>query len=615
MRSAEEIIGMFHERKREYAPQRSKAAAISATYEGDVSVQLPELDIAESAAVANLLTQGLDQLAMRIASVAPQVMCPPLRPGIQASENNARVRRLAIGSWWDANNWDRKERKRARWLIGYAGCPVVLRPNRKLQIPTWELRDPLCTFPAPCAEADDILPDDCIFALQRSYGWIAKRYPTQARALNVSSNPNPSERWEILEYIDGDEHVLVAVGKPQQAVSAPWGTRNAPTAAPFMELERFPNLVGRCTVVNPTRLSLNEPQGQFDQMPALYKMQARAMSLWLLSTERSIFPDVWFVSRPNEVVQVVERPDGRAGVPGVVKGGDLKELQVGPPPQVGQVIDLLERNQRVTAGISSDFGGENPTNVRTGKAGDQLLKATVDYWVQEAQETLGLAHTEENKLAIALQRAYFGSAKKSFYVSFKGIKGAADYTPLVNLDSDANKVAWPFAGSDANMLKVRIGQSVGIKEMSIRTAQELDPDIDDPEQEHDRILAESMEQAMLAAIDQAVAGGSLSPLQVAQMFERVASHHDSLFEAYQSVHQAMVEQQQAAAQQGGMAGGVPGGGGGGPAGPGPMQPGEQQMLGIGPNNPPGGGVAAPQPGLQHATQLLKMLRGAPAGGR
>lgn len=607
-RDAAWIVSTFHERKREYAPHRARAAAISATYEGDVSVQLPEMDITEHAAVANLLTQGLDQLAMRIASVPPQVLCPPLRPGFKASENNARIRRLAIGSWWDQNNWDRKERKRARWLIGYAGAPVVLRPNRKLQIPTWELRDPLCHYPAPCAEADDILPDDSIFELTRSFGWIQKRYPAQARALNVSSNPNPAERWNILEFIDADEHVMVAVGKPQQATGSPWGQRNAPQGAPYVELERFPNLVGRCTVVNPTRLSLNEPRGQFDQMPALYQMQARAMSLWLLSTERSIFPDVWFVSRPSEVVTVVERPDGRAGIPGLVKGGDLHEVTSGPPPQVGTVIDLLERNQRTTAGLPSEFGGETATNVRTGKAGDQLMKQTVDYWVQEAQETLGSAHTEENKLAIALQRAYFGSARKSFFVSFKGIKGTADYTPLVNLDSDANKVAWPFAGSDANMLKVRIGQSVGIKEMSIRTAQELDPDIDDPDLEHDRILGESMEQALLAALDQGVASGQITVDLVAEMHDRVSSHKETLFEAYKAAQAQMQQNQQASPQQPPMGAGGPPGGPSGPGGPGGMQPGEQQMLGVGPNNPPGGGVPTPTPGIQHMSQLLGALR-------
>jgi hypothetical protein len=95
------------------------------------------------------------------------------------------------------------------------------------------------------------------------------------------------------------------------------------------------------------------------------------------------------------------------------------------------------------------------------------------------------------------------------------------------------------------MLKVRIGQSVGIKEMSIRTAQELDPDIDDPDLEHDRILGESLEQAMLAAIDQAVAGGQLDPVMVAQVHDRVVSHKEQLFEAYQKVHAQAAAQQQA----------------------------------------------------------------------
>jgi len=38
-----------------------------------------------------------------------------------------------------------------------------------------------------------------------------------------------------------------------------------------------------------------------------------------------------------------------------------------------------------------------------------------------------------------------------------------------------------------------------------------------------------------------------------------------------------------------------------------MAPGQQQMLGLGPNNPPGGGVATPSPSVAHMSQLMTML--------
>jgi hypothetical protein len=314
---------------------------------------------------------------------------------------------------------------------------------------------------------------------------------------------------------------------------------------------------------------------------------------------------------------------------GQLKGGDIHDVNITPPPQINQMIDLMERNQRVTAAIPSDFGGENPTNVRTARAGDQLLKATVDYWVQEAQETLGIAHTEECSLAIRVAREYFGSTKKTFQVNFKKITGNGDYTPRVNFDSDVVQVAWPFAGSDANQLAVRIGQKLGLQVMSKRTAMELDPDVGDPDQEEERVMAESLDSALLASIDQSVANGQLGPLEVSYIKRAVRERHMSLEDALQHVHEQMQEEQGnamagVAGQQGGLGGqmagtpaGLPGGpGGGGPGGlqggasaPGLMSPAMQQQLGAGPNNLPGMGPQTPTPGVAHASQLLRMLHG------
>lgn len=624
-RSPEWIYNTFRERKLRESPMRGRAAEIAAIYDGMVQVPLPEIDKSEQAAVANLVTQGLDQMAARIASVSPQVTCPPLIDGNRSSERNADKRQRAITAWWQENRYQRKLSKRARWLIGYASAPMIIRPDRKLQIPRWELRDPLCTYPAQMPEADEICPTDCIFVLRRVWGWINDRYPVQARQLVPEpANQRPDDEFEIIEYVDDDEHVLIAVGKPSQPRTTPWGVQNPPPqGATFCELDRFPNLLGRCPVVVPTRISLNHARGQFDQMSGLYQMQARAMALFLLSAEKAIFPDVWFVSRPNEIVKVIERPDGRAGIPGQVSGGDLKEVSVAPPPMVPQMIDLLERNMRTTASIPTDFGGEAPSNVRTGRAGEQLLTATVDYWIQEAHQTLSDADEEGNKIAVQIARTYFGNTSKSFYVKMKGAaKGPVDYTPNANFDSDVNMVTWPHAGSDINNLVIGIGQRVGIKEMSIKTAQELDPYIDDAEREHNRILAESMEQAQMAAIDQAVATGQMGPLEVGRLYQLVIQDRMTLFDAFQQVHEEQQQTQMAAQQAqgappgpGGMGGppggGPPGGppGGGGPPGaPGLMAPGQQQLLGLGPMNPPGGGVPMPTPGVQHMGQLLGALK-------
>jgi hypothetical protein len=606
VRTAEQIVDIYRQRKDGRGPLINRAAEVAATYDGVVQVPLPELDQNEQAAVANLLRQGLDQLAMRVASVTPNVVCPPLIPGQKKAEENARIRARAITAWWQENRFDRKQRKRARWLLGYASAPVMIRPDRKRQIPVWELRDPLATFAAPMPEADEMCPTDCIFAVKRTWQWIYDRWPTQARMLDARTSPDPDEMWEVLEYVDSEEFVIVAVGKPRAPEQKPWGSRPVPQGAPCAELERYPNLIGRSTVVVPSTISLTHSQGLFDGIPGMHKLQARLLASNVISVEKAIWPDVWFVSRPNETVQVVERPDGRAGVPGLVKGGDLKEVTLAPSPLGMQMVDYIERSQRVTASIPSDFGGEAPTNVRTGRAGEQLLKSTVDFPVQEAQEILGMAYQEENRLAVETAKAFFGGTGRSFYVNWKGKKGTVDYTPNVNFDQTANIVSFPHAGSDVNSLIIGIGQRIGLKEMSIRTAQELDPFIDDPEREYERITGESLDSALLASIDQAAASGQLGPLEISRLRTYIMQNKMDLSDAFEKLHNETQQTQAAAtAPQPGEPGAGPGGAPPGP--PGLMAPGIQETLGVGPNNPPGQ-VPTPSPGLQHMSQLLGALR-------
>lgn len=601
------IVELYRQRKSRLAPVHSKMHEIKDQYNNNVTVPLPELDTNETPSVANLISQGVDQMAMRIASTVPSLTYPAVKPGNEQSESFAEIRRLANYGWWQQNHFDRKQRKRSKWLVAYAVTPVVLRPNFKLGIPAWHLADPLSTFPAPMADEDDILPSDGILAYTRHLSWLNEMYPQASQSLELGSNPSPDTTLEILEYIDADEHVLVAVGRsPDTTASNPFfGPQPRAPGLPYAELERFPNKVGRCTLVYPTRPSLECPISQFDGMPSVYRLQARAMALWMIAIDRSIFPEQWFVSRPNETVDVMELPDGRAGIPGKVRGGDLKEVMIQSNPQIGQMLQDLERTQRVTAGISSDFGGENPSNVRTGRAGEQLLSATVDYWVQEAQETLSLAYQEENRLAISIARNYFGDTPKSFYVGgFKAAKGPVDYTPNIHFENDNQTVSWPQAGADVNSLVVGLGQRLGLDEISVWTAQELDPYIDDAEEERRRLTVQSLDKAFMASIDQAVAGGQIGPTELSKFNQKVLQGMDK-YKAWDAIHQEM-QQAQAAQQQPPEAGGpTPGSP---QAMPGLSAPGQQAALGM-PQPGPAAGVSAPQPGLQHMQQLLASLKG------
>ena len=525
---------MLSERRTTYGPVLNQMMKLRDAYNGDIIVPLPEMDRNERSSVANLIATGLDQTAMRIASTTPNVFFPALEPGNRASEKRAATRRRATLGWWDANKMGLKLRRRARFMIGYASSPVVLRPDPKRGIAKWEVRSPLTAYPALSEDIDNITPTDCIFSFGRSYKWLKANYPNSAYKFWANgSEPSAQTLYDVVEYVDADCWVLAAVEVNPVTPSLIPGQ----SSMRFVELERIPNRTGICPAVVPGRITLDRQQGQFDGLVGMYQMQAKLMALEVIAVERGIFPDTYLISRPGETGKFVSGPyDGRTGMVNIIAGGDLKEagFQQGMGPTA--TIDRLERNMRITSGIPAEFGGESNSNIRTGKRGDAILSAVVDFPVQEAQELLGESLVEENKRAIAIAKSYFGNERRSFYVSFRGAQGHVDYVPNKDFETDDNVVTYSYAGSDANSLVVGLGQRVGLGTLSKRSAQEIDPLVADPELEHDRVVAESLEQALLLSVQQQAQQGAIPPADLARIMQLVVSDKMPLAEAVDSVH-------------------------------------------------------------------------------
>jgi len=510
-------------------------------YNGDVVVPLPELDTDEQSAVANLLAQGLDQTAMRIASTSPDIYCPPTDSTKKRARDNATKRRKALFGWWENSRMDLQLGKRARHLIGYSTTVTQLRFNSKNGCPEWHLRDPLTAYPAKMLGVDDMRPRDVIFAYERSIGWLRERYPEAAQKFGNDNNVNEDHPIEMIEYVDGDEQVLIGTRSPIQTVS--FGT--ATTSSPFMalELERIPNPLGQTPVVFAQRISLDDAQGQFDGILGMYQMQARLMALEVIAVQKGVFPDTWLVGRAGETPQIVNPADGLTGEVGVVRGGDLRDMQMQPGYMTNPAIDRLERAQRLTAGIPQEFGGESTSNIRTGRRGDAVLSATVDFTVQEAQRIMARSLQEENRLAVEIAKKYSGRRARSFYVNSKNVKGQVDYVPNENFDSTENVVSYSQAGADINNLVIGGGQRVGMGTMSKKSFMSIDPLIDDPEFEHDTVIAEQLEAALLSAVQNQAAEGILPPGDLARIMDLVAHDKKELAEAVEQVQREAQERQ------------------------------------------------------------------------
>jgi hypothetical protein len=233
----------------------------------------------------------------------------------------------------------------------------------------------------------------------------------------------------------------------------------------------------------------------------------------------------------------------------IIAGGDIREVQSQPGYLTNPTIDRLERNQRVTAGIPAEFGGESSSNIRTGRRGDAVLSAVIDYPVAEAQETFAYSMEEENKIAIALAKAWDGSEARTIYVGTGNSNRPVTYVANETFETDEHVVSYPAMGSDLNSLIIGIGQRVGLGIMSKQTAATLDPYIDNPETEHDTIIAEGLEQALMAGVQQQAAAGSLPPLVLAKIMRLVADDRMELAEALNKVTEDAMKEQQAKAEQ------------------------------------------------------------------
>ncbi len=173
--------------------------------------------------------------------------------------------------------------------------------------------------------------------------------------------------------------------------------------------------------------------------------------------------------------------------------------------------------------------------------------------MSEAQETFGFTLERENQVAIAMAKKLDGNAKRTIYVGVGNTSKAVTYVANKVFTETEHVVSYPAAGTDLNSLMIGLGQRVGLGIMSKETAASLDPFIDNPEQEKDRIVAEGLEQALVAGIQQQAASGQIPPIVLSKIINLVANDRMELAEALDKVtKQAAKEQEQAqmeAAQQ------------------------------------------------------------------
>ena len=548
----QEVLGLYKQRLNYYGPLHQKMKIIQSIYNGTMEIPLPDMEESTMPSVPNLLAQGVDQMAGRITSVTPSVTFSSIKPGVRSSDRRASTASRTVTGWWQSDRLSMKMKQRGRHQIAYGMSPVVVRWNNTKKLPTWQIRHPLETYPSTDLLTGQLSPNDCIFAYRRSVGWLrSKGYGDRIFALTGNYDMPNDASILLVEYVDAQETHLVAAGYKNADPYAASELDVIGSQLRGVTLERYANMSGdKSPVVIPMRITLDTAGGQFDNMIGMYYQQAKLMALEVIAVEKGIFPDTYLVSRPGETGRFLDGPhDGRTGMVNVIAGGDIKEVVSSPGYLTNPTIDRLERNQRVTAGIPAEFGGEAGSNIRTGRRGDAVLSAVIDYPVAEAQETFGFALQEENEVAIELCKMWDGDTKRTLYVGTGNSARPVTYVANETFETVDHVVSYPASGSDLNSLIIGIGQRVGLGIMSKFTASTLDPFIDNPETERDQIISEGLEAALMSGLQQQAAAGAIPPLVVAKIMELVKNDRLELAQAMNKVTEDALKEQQAQQEQ------------------------------------------------------------------
>lgn len=547
----DQIRQLYEQRKSDRSHILDGMRQITEHYDGEITVPLPELGKEEKPAVANLLAEGIDQTAMRVSSTIPTIEAPAISPRSKDSQERARKRKEAVTAWWERNRIRHQMRFRARYLVAYGTRATQLKPDFDTGIPQWDVRNPLAAYPAPKRHVHDMEPADVIFLQKRTLGWLEDNYPEQARRIEKPDRITKDTEFEVLEYMDDQEYVIVLLGKRDTGQVGLYvsGLQNKGTK--IEQLERFENRIGLCPVVMPESVSLNKVQGQFNQVMGMFQAQARLMALDLIAVEKSVFPDMAILGEGGRTPQLVddEWKDGRTGEVNVIIDGKPEAVQLQPGFRTSESMDRLENAIR-QVGVPSQFGGEVPTNIRTGRASEVTMSAQLDYRIQEYQETEAAALEAENKRAIEIAREYHPDRKFYFVVNFQNHKGEADYKPKRDLDSPETMVSYPMPGTDANSAIMGIGQRIGAGLMSRLSGMKADPVVDDPQWEYDRIQSEEMERATLASIQAMAQEGQIPPQDLARLDELMFQEQKNIWEALRQVQREAQERQAEEVEQG-----------------------------------------------------------------
>ena len=117
MKSADEILALYTQRVKLYGGLHSKMRQVQDIYNGTANIPLPEVERNAPANIPNLLAQGVDQMAGRIASVTPTITFAAKDPNKRSEHRRSVTAGRVVSGYWQSDRLMMKMKQRARHLI------------------------------------------------------------------------------------------------------------------------------------------------------------------------------------------------------------------------------------------------------------------------------------------------------------------------------------------------------------------------------------------------------------------------------------------------------------------------------------------------------------------
>lgn len=593
-------------------------------YEADWVVPMPDVSGEPNMAqfTPSLITDTIDGIGMRASSISPSTFCPAVSMSKTASAR-ATTRRKIINATYHDQRWKVKRRRYYRHLTAYDTASIFVEPDFKTGRVRMNVRDPLFTYPEPVSADQVRAPEYVAFITRHSGEYIRGRFP-QVRDENGGpiSDQDGEKEWDLLEWVDSEQMLFGLLGPREldgRHISAKHRTDgNTPygdiSNGPWMQLgPAIPNRAGVCLAITPQEISLHSVGTRLNSLLGNVQMQSKLMAMEVLAQQKAIFPDMFVISNPNESPVIMNGgtwEDGRSGKMNMLSGvNNVGTLGQTPDVRTQAMIDRLERNTRVSSGLNPQMGGESFGSLRTGRALDSMMASSVDPRIQELHEVTEAWMPHVNSAILACYKGYFENQKYEFFSGWDGDKGLVKFEPGTDIETLENTVEYSIPGADTVQQTQVLGSLLGAEVISAETFRTQHPYIDDPEQERDRIVAESMHKAIVGGMQEQVASGQMPIAIVAKLYTMVSEGMDlpeALVKIDEEIKKQQAEAQAEAAQaQQQMGGPDPMAQLGLAAGPGAAAPGALPPGAAGP--PP---LAAGGPGADMAAMLQGALGGA-----